>query len=276
MSFSTVGLSVHQDDKHSGSAKRGAANGVAPLGADSKVPDANSQVASTHPTATTGVHGVGASTVESASGSQSKVDTHAALETGIHGVGASTVASEADISTHSALTTGAHGAGANTILNSGDTGTTANKILKLDGNGKIPAVDGSQLTNLPSVVSGYIPSSNVLASHDATLYPQTNTSYALKKTITLGYIGNTTSIIVSFDLRGHVGTSSTGYAKIYKNGAPVGTERTNSSDTYSTFSETISVASGDTIELWGKTPNTNYGIQNFRLGGSPQMNASNS
>jgi len=31
-----------------------------------------------------------------------------------------------------------------------DTGTTANKILQLDGSAKIPAVDGSQLTNLPA------------------------------------------------------------------------------------------------------------------------------
>ncbi len=58
---------------------KGAASGYAPLGADSKVPDANSQVPSPHPAATTGVHGVGASTVESVSGSQSKVDTHNGL-----------------------------------------------------------------------------------------------------------------------------------------------------------------------------------------------------
>lgn len=31
-----------------------------------------------------------------------------------------------------------------------DTGTTANKVVKLDGTGKLPAVDGSQLTNLPA------------------------------------------------------------------------------------------------------------------------------
>lgn len=68
--------------EHTGN--RGAASGYAPLGADSKIPDANSQVPSTHPTATTGVHGVGASTVESVSGSQGKVDTHAAL-TATHG-----------------------------------------------------------------------------------------------------------------------------------------------------------------------------------------------
>ncbi len=31
-----------------------------------------------------------------------------------------------------------------------DVGTTANKIVQLDGTGKLPAVDGSQLTNLPT------------------------------------------------------------------------------------------------------------------------------
>ena len=30
-----------------------------------------------------------------------------------------------------------------------DSGTTANKIVKLDGSARLPAVDGSQLTNLP-------------------------------------------------------------------------------------------------------------------------------
>ena len=31
-----------------------------------------------------------------------------------------------------------------------NTGTSANQIVKLDGSGKLPAVDGSQLTNLPA------------------------------------------------------------------------------------------------------------------------------
>lgn len=31
-----------------------------------------------------------------------------------------------------------------------DVGTTANKVVRLDGDGKLPAVDGSALTNLPS------------------------------------------------------------------------------------------------------------------------------
>ena len=37
-----------------------------------------------------------------------------------------------------------------------DTGTTANKILQLDGSAKIPAVDGSQLTNLPGQAGQFV------------------------------------------------------------------------------------------------------------------------
>lgn len=51
----------------------------------------------THAALTTGIHGVGASTVESVSGSQAKVDAHKDLTTGVHGVGAGTIAKTADI-----------------------------------------------------------------------------------------------------------------------------------------------------------------------------------
>ena len=37
-----------------------------------------------------------------------------------------------------------------TILKDADIGTTANKLVQLDGTAKLPAVDGSQLTNLPA------------------------------------------------------------------------------------------------------------------------------
>lgn len=44
------------------------------------------------------------------------------------------------------------GTGINIVDNqiSVDVGTTANKIVQLDSNGKLPAIDGSQLTNLPN------------------------------------------------------------------------------------------------------------------------------
>ncbi len=45
-----------------------------------------------------------------------------------------------------------NGSNVQSFLLLSDVGTTANKIVRLDGTGKLPAVDGSQLTNLP--VSG--------------------------------------------------------------------------------------------------------------------------
>lgn len=50
-----------------------------------------------HKDASTGVHGVGISTVESISGSQAKVNAHKDLTTGVHGVGVGTIAKVGDI-----------------------------------------------------------------------------------------------------------------------------------------------------------------------------------
>jgi len=66
-----------------------------------------------------------------------------------------------------------------------DVGTSANNVVQLDGTAKLPAVDGSQLTNLPSapvtsvntltgavVVSG----NDIAADHTATNYTATNSN----------------------------------------------------------------------------------------------------
>lgn len=42
-----------------------------------------------------------------------------------------------------------------------DVGVTANKIVQLDGTAKLPAVDGSQLTNLPAAGGGLLASNNL-------------------------------------------------------------------------------------------------------------------
>jgi hypothetical protein len=64
-----------------------------------------------------------------------------------------------------------NGAGATSTLDV-DSGTTAGKIVKLDGSARLPAVDGSQLTNLPSApvtsVNGATGAVNLYAD-DATL-----------------------------------------------------------------------------------------------------------
>jgi uncharacterized metal-binding protein len=64
-----------------------------------------------------------------------------------------------------------NGAGATSTLDV-DSGTTANKIVQLDGSARLPAVDGSQLTNLPSApvtsVNGATGAVNIYAD-DTTL-----------------------------------------------------------------------------------------------------------
>lgn len=74
----------------------------------------------THAALTTGVHGVGGSTVAKIT----DVSDHSALTTGVHGVGAGTIAKVTDVSDHSALTTGVHGVGASTVAKLSDIGTT--------------------------------------------------------------------------------------------------------------------------------------------------------
>lgn len=49
-----------------------------------------------------------------------------------------------------------------------DVGTTANKVVQLDGSAKLPAVDGSQLTNLPSPGQP-IPTTNAFAVGDVAM-----------------------------------------------------------------------------------------------------------
>lgn len=100
---------------------------------------------STHNGLNTGVHGVGASTVESSAGAQTKVDTHSGLNTGIHGVGASTVesnaGSQAKVDNHNALFD-RHGA---TDAN------TSGRIIRRDGNGRAQVTDGTLISDIATV-----------------------------------------------------------------------------------------------------------------------------
>jgi formylglycine-generating enzyme required for sulfatase activity len=88
--------------------------------------------------------------------------------------------------------TGLNAATARTSLGLGtaatlDVGTTANKIVQLDGSGKLPALDGSQLTNLPAssltCPTGYIlvPANSVFTRSDFCVM-----KYEAKKDATTG------------------------------------------------------------------------------------------
>ncbi len=115
-------------------------------------------------------------------------------------------------------------------------------------------------------------SDTVILSHDTEI-TTTNTSYVKLKTITLGtnvYIYGRT-LRIKFDLKTSDPDFGISYAKIYKNGSPLGTERTNITDIYTTFSEDLGVfGSLSTIELWAKTNNASYItlVQNFRVCGT--------
>jgi hypothetical protein len=77
-------------------------------------------------------------------------------------------------------------------------------------------------------------------------------------------INGSGSVFVSFDLKAN---GATGYARIYKNGVAVGTERSKTADTYTTYTETISgLVSGDLVQLYAKRSGVVQAtVRNFRL-----------
>ena len=163
----------------------------------------SSGAVSTHAALTSGVHGIstfGASLVDDANAAAAR--TTLGLGTAATSDSSSFESSGA-VSTHAALTSGVHGistfgaslvddanaAAARTTLGL-VIGTSANNIVALDESAKLPAVDASQLTNLPSGTAGnahspiYGVGSDVylappgLASTGAS--PSANTIYAVR------------------------------------------------------------------------------------------------
>lgn len=82
--------------------------------------------------------------VELAGAAAAAVATHAALTSGVHSISAFGATLVDDAAASNARTTLELGTAA--TLN---VGTAANNVVQLDGSARLPAVDGSQLTNLP-------------------------------------------------------------------------------------------------------------------------------
>lgn len=74
-----------------------------------------------------------------------------------------------------------------TMLKDTDTGTTAGKVLKLDSSAKIPAVDGSQITNVDAA------DSNLLNGQAASYY--TNASNMASGTLAIARGGTGVSLV---------------------------------------------------------------------------------
>lgn len=125
---------------------------------------------------------------------------------------------------------------------------------------------------LSTAVVDTIASDTLQYSSDAEV-TSSATNFALVKSITMtnSYTG---SWRIKFDIRDAAdgGTPGTTIAKIYKNSIAYGTQRATNSVSYVTYSEdftSISITSGDTIEIWIYTtsilPVGVAGTQNFRI-----------
>lgn len=140
--------------------------------------------------------------------------------------------------------------GANGKLTSG---TTANKLVRLDGSAKLPAVDGSQLTNITKL--NLIASNTLLFSKDGEI-SQSGSSAVTLNTIT-PLVGGT--IRVKFDAKTSIGSVT--YTLF--NG---GTFSVNAG--YQTFTADIVVGPGEKITVsCNPGGNTAY-IKNFRIYGA--------
>lgn len=91
---------------------------------------------------------------------------------------------------------------------------------------------------------------NVIAASQSS-FNNAGSTYVLAKKIQLPSGG---VIQVLFDLWRSGGTA---YGRIYKNGVAVGTERTTTSTTPVSWTENITFAANDTIELWIKNSGAN-------------------
>lgn len=87
----------------------------------------------------------GAAAFDAAGAAASAVSSHAAVTAGVHGISAfgATLIDDSDAATARATL----GLGSAAVE---DTGTGAGNLVQLDGSARLPPVDGSQLTNLPS------------------------------------------------------------------------------------------------------------------------------
>lgn len=113
----------------------------------------------------------------------------------------------------------------------------------------------------------YVLSNDILFSNDVQT-SDNDTSYTKVKEITCRFPA---TFRIAFGLSND-GNEQAVYGKIYKNGSPVGTERTTTSSAAVEFIEDLPFVLGDTIEIWSYTSNVSFAveIENFRVLGIMQ------
>lgn len=147
--------------------------------------------------------------------------------------------------------------------------TTAGQVVALDSGAKLPAVDGSQLTNLLAMGETVVSASDTLRISSDVELIGSNTTYEIHKEISTKVPG---VVRVKFDLAKEAGSGATVYGRIYLNGSAVGTERSSTSETYTTYSEDITLPRDtiqNLIQIYTKSSSDSVGqearIKNFRI-----------
>lgn len=171
------------------------------------------------------------------------------------------LSTDAKIATHAALTA-SHGV-SGSILGSEDK-DVADGVAGLDASSEL------DITTFPALGEYYVLTDDLLHSHDAEV-TNGGISPVLVKTITLtGLYPTPVTLRILFDLKDSDGVYAS-YGQIYKNGSPVGTQRTRVASSYQTFTEDISFEEGDTLELyiWRIATGTHTAYaKNFRVSGT--------
>lgn len=148
-------------------------------------------------------------------------------------------------------------------IQTGAIGASGN--ITLDPNNTVDGVDISVAYALGNKY--VIGDGGPVHSHDAEI-TGIDGAIALQKTITINVlVPQTVTLRIKFDLKDSGAFNATG--RIYKNGAPFGTLRTNNTASYVTYSEDLSFSDGDTIELWaGEADTGTASVRNFRVYGT--------
>jgi len=130
--------------------------------------------------------------------------------------------------------------------------------------GSIYFGDGSTQSSSAEKIYAFASSSVLQASADTERSTNEN-AYTKVKDIEVRRGG---SVRVDFDCKDNQGASNS-KCQIYVNGVAAGTERTPSSATYVTYSQEISVAAYDNVQLYYKNPSGDGGAmvyaRNFRI-----------
>ena len=127
-----------------------------------------------------------------------------------------------------------------------DTGTTANKLVRLDGNAKLPAVDGSQLTNLGEIVPGDTVRASAPTERSQNCASGSYSCGYIAKSFTWNDIDGT--INISLEMKND-SSEATSYVGLFINDVLVAqVSQKGDSYTAKTFSN-VSVSNGDTIKF---------------------------